>query len=213
MPMFLLEGLRDTAKSWFAATIRALVFHCFLSDSRRGTVGARLPRAQGSAAAGSSTEELPVTQMHVVRIKRHRCPLLSCCQQGSQTRRLTYETGWLWAMRDIELNHGKKYSRHDLYWNSILFTHSTFWRKHSYMPKCFIWIIKPVDNFKKWCPAAVWVSSSSLLQVITLFFSWFRYIILFPEDIKDLIIHWCSCCRLCFRCWALLSCILRDIQN
>lgn len=99
--------------------------------------GAGLPTAQGSAAASASAEQLWVTQMHAVTAKRHRCPLLSSWQQGSQTGKLTYETGWLWAVRDVELDHGKKYSRHVLYWNTILFTYSTFRRRHSCMPKMF----------------------------------------------------------------------------
>lgn len=39
-------------------------------------MGARFPGAWGSAAFTVSAEKLPVTQMHIVIVKGHKCPLL-----------------------------------------------------------------------------------------------------------------------------------------
>ena len=186
MPMFLLEGFSYTAIS-ICSHKKASVCHCFLSDSCRGTVGARLSRARVSADSRASAEKLTVTQIRIVTVTRHKCPLLLSWQEGAQTR-LTWETAWLWAVWDIKSDHGMKNSRRHLYWNNILFTYSTLGRRHTYMARCFIYIIRPVDSFTKWCLIAGWLSSSFLLKAITLFFSW-CYIILFPEDKKDLSIH------------------------
>lgn len=39
-------------------------------------MGARFPGARGSAAFTVSAEKLPATQMHIVTVKGHKCPLL-----------------------------------------------------------------------------------------------------------------------------------------
>lgn len=49
----------DTVKILTCSHIKTLVFHCFLSDSCRVTMGARLPGAHSSVTPIASTEKFP----------------------------------------------------------------------------------------------------------------------------------------------------------
>lgn len=165
---------------------KGIGFVLFLVKLPQRHHGSQISRGTGFSCFYSECREVTGNTDAYCHSKRAQVPsAFFPDRKPLKQEKMTYETAWLWAVQDIES--GKKSGR-DLHWSNILFTYSTFGRRHSYVRKRFICITEPVDSPKRWhsrCSSG----QQFLLKMITLPSSWFSYLILFPEDIKDLIIH------------------------